>query len=301
MQTKPIKYSAHHENSPISACAGIGLKPQHFFEIIENQPKVGWFEVHPENYMVPGGPMLYNLHKIRENYPLSFHSIGMSLGTASGIDKNHTLRLKELIERFQPSLVSDHLSWSRWGQNSLNDLLPVPYTQEALSIMVENVSQVQDILGRQIAIENPSSYFDIAGADLSEAEFLVELVKKSGASILLDVNNIFVSANNHAWSAAGYLEQIPAELVSEIHLAGHKREKTSSGEILIDDHGSKVCDEVWALYKLALSQIGRKPTLIEWDTDIPLFSTLLDEKNLADKMLIESFENSYASPAMVAH
>lgn len=285
MIAQPMIETAKFEISPIPASAGLGLKPQHFSEILENQPDVGWFEVHPENYMVPGGPMLHNLERIREQYPLSFHSIGMSLGTASGIDKKHILRLKSLVERYQPALISDHLSWSRWQQTGLNDLLPVPYTQEALSIMINNVDQVQTLLGRQIAIENPSSYFDIKGAELSECEFLVELASRSGATILLDINNIFVSACNHDWSAEQYLKQIPAELVSEIHLAGHKVQQADSGEIRIDDHGSRVCDEVWALYSSAVTQIGSRPTLIEWDTDIPPLATLLEEKQLAEKIL----------------
>ena len=271
--------------APIPAAAGIGLKPQHFDEILQQRPGIGWFEVHPENYMMDGGPMLDYLSRIREHYPLSLHSVGMSLGSADGVDLEHISRIKALAERFQPDIISDHLSWCRWQSTSLNDLLPMPYTRKALAIMLGNLAQVQNCLGRTIAIENPSSYFNLADAEMSEVEFLVELARSGGASILLDVNNVYVSACNHGWSAQDYLDAIPAELVSEIHLAGHKVEQVSSGELRIDDHGSRVCDEVWDLYRYSIDRIGARPTLIEWDTDVPEFSVLMEEATTADRFL----------------
>jgi uncharacterized protein (UPF0276 family) len=269
-------------SSPVPARAGIGLKPAHFTQILATRPDIGWFEVHPENYLVPGGPLHHYLTRIRADYPLSFHSVGMSLGSADGVDALHIQRLRALCERYQPALVSDHLSWSRWEHTCLNDLLPLPYTQANLQLMLANVDKVQTILGRRIAIENPSSYLALPASDMDECDFLVELARRSGAQILLDVNNVHVSATNHGWSANTYLERIPQELVSELHLAGHKVEHTDAGAILIDDHGSQVCPEVWALYVQALQHLGPRPTLIEWDTNVPALDVLLHEAEKAD-------------------
>lgn len=277
---------------PVPASAGVGLKPQHFQNILQGKPSVDWFEVHPENYMVEGGPMLHFLEQIRENFPLSFHSVGMSLGSGRGFQESHLHRLKTLSDRFKPALISDHLSWSHWDKFSLNDLLPMPYTFEALKIMCENVDRAQTILGRKIAIENPSSYFDLKSInqhkiELDECDFLIALAEKSGADILLDVNNVYVSAFNHGWNAEEYIKRIPAHLVSEIHLAGHSLKETQSGEVRIDDHGSKVCKDVWALYEFSLQCIGKKPTLIEWDTDVPDWKVLETEAQRASNILRE--------------
>jgi uncharacterized protein (UPF0276 family) len=265
--------------------AGIGLKPRHFQEVLESRPTLGWFEVHPENYLVAGGPLLAQLERIRADYPLSFHSVGMSLGSADGVDVLHLQRLRDLAGRFEPALMSDHLSWSRHGQRYLNDLLPVPLTQAALEQMCRNVEQAQEILGRTLALENPSSYLALPGAEMAESDFLVELCRRTGARILLDVNNIFVSGHNLGWSPRDYLRRIPAELVAEIHLAGHKVERVEEDTILIDDHGSPVCADVWTLYDAALQQIGPVPVLIEWDTDVPPLSTLLHEAAKAQQSL----------------
>lgn len=271
---------------PVPASAGIGLKPAHFTELIQRRPAVGFLELHPENYMVPGGPMLRNLHSLRELYPLSFHSVGSSPGSAGGIDEAHVRRIRELADRFEPAFVSDHLSWNQWRQYAVNDLLPLPYTQDALRHVCRNVGRMQDILGRPIAIENPSSYVELKGCDMDEVQFLVELVKISGASILLDINNLYVSACNRGWSPADYLSAIPRGLVSEFHLAGHQCEALPDGRTLrIDDHGSRVCDEVWRLYDLALERFGPIPTLIEWDTNIPELAVLLQEAELAGEHL----------------
>jgi len=286
---QPLPLPADHDGafSPIPARGGIGLKPKHFTEILEKKPSASWFEVHPENYLVAGGPMHHYLSRIRADYPLSFHSVGMSLGSAEGPDSLYIHRLKNLCDRYQPSLFSDHLSWSRWNHTFLNDLLPLPYTHAALQLILANVDKVQNILGRSIAIENPSTYLALVGGDMDECDFLVELARRSGASILLDINNIHVSATNHGWSSLDYLERIPAHLVSEIHLAGHKVEQTAAGTLLIDDHGSQVCTEVWALYGQALARIGPRPTLIEWDTDVPELSVLHTEAVKADRFLLD--------------
>lgn len=236
--------------------------------------------------------MHHYLSAVRDRYPLSFHSVGMSLGSGNGIDIRHIERLKGLIARYQPALVSDHLSWSRWNQFALNDLLPMPYTEEALQIMVNNVDRVQSILGRSIAIENPSSYLLPGQPEMSEWEFLVELARRSGASILLDVNNIYVSARNHGWSSEEYIRSIPAGLVSEMHLAGHKTEQLTDRKILIDDHGSRISEAVWRLYAIALQHLGPFPTLIEWDTDVPTFDVLLEEAGRIDACLQSSRSDS---------
>lgn len=277
-----------HANAfgPVPARAGIGLKPEHYTDVLETRPDIGWVEVHPENYLVAGGPRHHYLTRIRNDYPLSFHSVGMSLGSVDGPNLPHIHRLRALCERYQPALLSDHLSWSRWEDRYLNDLLPMPWSQAALEVMVANVDRVQDILGRSIAIENPSTYLALPVSDMDECEFLVELARRTGASILLDINNIHVSASNHGWSPTRYLERIPAELVSEIHLAGHKVEQTDSGRLLIDDHGSRVSPEVWPLYAHALQLLGPRPTLLEWDTDVPVLPVLLEEAATADRHMM---------------
>jgi len=284
---QPRKLQADHDgvSGPVPARAGIGLKPAHFTAILGQQPAASWFEVHPENYLVAGGPMHHYLGRIRADYPLSFHSVGMSLGSADGPDPFYIRRLKNLCERYQPALVSDHLSWSRWNHTFLNDLLPLPYSQAALQLLLANVDKVQNMLGRRIAIENPSTYLALAGNEMDECDFLVALARQSGASILLDINNIHVSATNHGWSSQAYLERIPAGLVSEFHLAGHKVEQTAAGTLLIDDHGSQVGPAVWALYQQALLRMGPRPTLIEWDTDVPELSVLHSEAQKADGFL----------------
>ena len=274
-----------YSNRPIPAKAGVGLKPQHFTDIFESDNKVAWFEIHPENYFSAGGRNHDFLDKIRRDYPLSMHGVGLSLGSADGLDKQHLQQLKQLKDRYQPALFSEHLSWSRLQQHYSNDLLPIPYTQEALDRFSANVSQVQDTLGIHMLIENPSSYFLLKQADYTEWDFLVNLCKTTGAKILLDVNNIYVSAVNHGFSAQDYVDAIPTELILEIHLAGHAEEQHDFGRLLIDDHGSQVNDEVFSLYEYTIATKGQKPTLIEWDTNIPDWHTLVSEANRADAIL----------------
>ena len=272
---------------PIPARAGVGLKPEHYQNILTSNPDIGWFEVHPENYMGAGGAGHHYLQQIRDKYPLSIHGVGLSLGSEEGLSTEQLAALKSLVDRYQPALVSEHLAWCRYRNFVFNDLLPVPYTKESLDIMVNNIDQTQNHLKRQILIENPSSYFQLDYTTYSEWEFLVILARQSGAGILLDVNNIYVSACNHGFDAREYIKSIPAELVGEMHLAGHSVQKLGSGKILIDDHGSEVIPEVWELYELTLDHIGNRPTLIEWDANIPEWQILLREAKRADRRLLE--------------
>jgi len=272
---------------PIPARAGVGLKPEHYRNILTSNPDIGWFEVHPENYMSAGGAGHHYLQQIRDKYPLSMHGVGLSLGSEEGLSTEQLAALKSLVDRYQPALVSEHLAWCRYRNFVFNDLLPVPYTKESLDIMVNNIDQTQNHLKRQILIENPSNYFQLDYTTYSEWEFLVILARQSGAGILLDVNNIYVSACNHGFDAREYIKSIPAELVGEMHLAGHSVQKLGSGKILIDDHGSEVIPEVWELYELTLDHIGNRPTLIEWDANIPEWQILLREAKRADRRLLE--------------
>lgn len=272
---------------PIPAKAGIGLRAQHYCEVLQRRPAVAWLEVHSENYFGDGGPPLYYLERIRARYPLSLHGVGLSLGSTDPLNTWHLNKLKALIERFEPDLVSDHLSWSSVDGRYLNDLLPLPYTEEALTHMVARLGEVQAHLGRQILVENPSTYLQYEFSPIPEQEFISELARRSGCGILLDVNNIYVSAVNHGFDACGYLEAIPPQLVQEVHLAGFTVNRFDAGEILIDTHNRTVAPEVWTLYRQALRRLGPVPTLIEWDTDIPALDVLLEEAHRADMLLAE--------------
>lgn len=275
-------------STPVPARAGIGLKPQHFDTVLASRPDIGWFEVHAENYLVDGGPLHHCLERIRADYPLSFHCVGMSPGSTGGIDAAHVRRVAALCQRYQPALVSDHLSWSRWAHGYLNDLLPLPCTAETLQQCCDNVDHIQEILGRTIAIENPSLYLALPGAEMDECDFLLALARRTGAGILLDVNNLYVSACNLGWQPLDYLRRIPAAVVKEIHLAGHLVEHTEAGVFRVDNHGSRVCSEVWELYRHALHLLGPLPSLIEWDTDVPAFAVLQQEAAMADACLAQA-------------
>jgi uncharacterized protein (UPF0276 family) len=265
---------------------GLGLKPQHYEIILETKPDIGWFEVHPENYMGDGGLPHYYLSTIREHYPLSMHGVGLSLGSAEGIDNNHLLALAKVVKKHQPALVSEHLAWSHSSSIFLNDLLPVPYTQEFLNTVVDNIHKVQDKLQQKILVENPSIYLAIENSSYSETEFLAELVKQTGCGLLLDINNVYVSAHNLGYDAKDYINQYPLAHVGEIHLAGHAIDQTENETILIDDHGSSVIDAVWQLFSFTLAKMSHDvPILIEWDTNIPDFSVLLDEADKAQNIL----------------
>lgn len=275
--------------NPIPAKAGIGLRAEHFADVLgSDTAKSAWLEIHIENYLCDGGPKLRQLETIRRNYPLSFHGVSLSLGSAGRLDQSLLQATKKLINRLEPALLSEHLSWSgvRHGTAGgffLNDLLPLPYTREALEVMADHVDEAQEVLGRQILIENPSAYLGFANNEYSEAEFLTELASRTGCGLLLDVNNIYVSARNMGFDPVAALEAVPGDLVGEIHLAGHATNMCDGVPVLIDDHGSEVSGEVWSLFRRALAQIGAKPTLIEWDSNIPAIAILQEQARIADR------------------
>jgi uncharacterized protein (UPF0276 family) len=277
--------------------AGIGLRAPHVGELLATRPAVPWLEVHPENYM-SGGPALVLLEAVRREYPVALHGVGLSLGTAGDLDARHLGRLRSLVDRLEPCLVSEHLSWSTAGGTYLNHLLPLPYTDETLGVVADHVDEVQNALGRRILIENPSSYLRFRHSSMAEPYFLAELARRTGCGLLCDVNNIYVSAWNVGLDAGSYLDALPALAIGEIHLAGHAANDADGRTILIDDHGSPVTDPVWKLYQRALERFGSVPTLIEWDTDIPELSVLLGEASVADRLL-EAFasENDHACAA----
>jgi uncharacterized protein (UPF0276 family) len=264
--------------------AGIGLRAPHLAEIARERPATGFLEIHAENYLAPS-PALQALERLRADYPLSLHAVGLSVGSADGLDEAHLARVAALAKRLEPAWVSDHLSWSVLGGRYFNDLLPLPYTEEALEVVVRNVGRLQDALGRQVAIENPSCYLGFAHSTLSEPEFLSELVRRSGCGLLLDANNIVVTAHNLRLDPATWLAGLPAASITEYHLAGHAVNDADGQPILIDDHGSKVSEGVWALYAEVLKRFGPRPTLIEWDTDIPPLGVMLDEAARADRVI----------------
>ncbi|HEX9625724.1 MAG TPA: DUF692 domain-containing protein [Acidiferrobacterales bacterium] len=256
---------------------GVGLRAPHYRDVLTARPAVGWFEVHSENYFGAGGPPQRYLEQVRADYALSLHGVGLSLGSTDPLNARHLGRLRGLVARYEPALVSDHLSWSSIGGRYLNDLLPLPYTDEALAHVVGRIRAAQDLLGRRLLIENPSTYLQFGHSTISEWEFLAEVARAADCDILLDVNNVYVSACNHGFDPGAYLNAMPPERVKEIHLAGHTRKSYPEGEILIDTHNAPVAEPVWALYRETLALIGPRPTLIEWDTDLPPFAVLLEE------------------------
>jgi uncharacterized protein len=279
-------------DGPIPAAAGIGLRFQHHRTMLDQHPRVGWLEVHTENYMGAGRPLEY-LAALRRDYPISLHGVGLSLGTAEGLDRAHLDRTKGLVERIEPGLVSEHLSWSISGGTYLADLLPLPMTEEALALVCSHVDEVQTRLGRSILVENPSSYLRYRHSTIPEWEFLVAVSARTGCGILCDVNNIYVSACNHGFEPLVYLDALPADRVGEIHLAGHTVRTLESGRVLrIDDHGSPVPPAVWALYEGAVARFGRVPTLIEWDTNVPPIDVLLDQAAEAERRLAAATRDS---------
>ncbi len=267
------------------ARSGVGFKPQHLSAILDDPGRLSWFEVHAENYMVEGGPRLRQLERLRESYPLSLHGVGLSLGGVEPLDTDHLTALRQLVDRFEPALVSEHVAWSSHGGNYFADLLPMPMNRTSLDRLINSVDQVQEALNRQILIENPSSYMDLPESNLVEIELLAEVARRSGCGLLVDVNNIYVSAHNLRTSTEAYIDAIPAELVGEIHLAGHDRSQTSDGPVLIDSHSRPVDSAVWTLYDRLITRIGARPTLIEWDNDLPDWPVLAGEATRADALL----------------
>ena len=283
-------------NGSIPPRAGVGLKPEHYRDILDGWPDIGWFEIHAENYMGEGGPPHAYLTAIRERYPLSLHGVGLSIGGSGSLDKAHLARLKALVDRYQPALFSEHLAWSSHDTVYLNDLLPLPYTEETLATVCAHIDEVQEVLQRQMLLENPSTYVAFAEASMTEVEFLSEVVCRTGCGLLLDVNNVFVQAANHGFDASAYLDSFPAEHVDEIHLGGHAEDADDDGSaLLIDDHGHAVADPVWALFARTLARTGPRPTLIEWDNDVPSWLVLFAEAKRADAVIADRRGNRMAA------
>ena len=275
---------------------GIGLRAPHVAEVLGTRPAIGWFEVHAENYM-GGGPPLAALEQLRADYPLSVHGVGLSLGSAAALDTRHLSRLKTLLARLEPALVSEHLAWSMTGGIYLNHLLPLPYTEETLEIVAQHVRHAQEVLQGRLLIENPSSYLRFAHSVIPEPEFLGELVRRTGCGLLCDVNNIYVSCWNLGGDPLAYLDALPARAVGEIHVAGHAANDADGQTILIDDHGAPVTAAVWALYAHALARVGPVPTLLEWDTNIPDLAVLHGEAHTAERYMQRAEEAVYAGVA----
>jgi len=265
--------------------AGIGLRAQHHDEIIALRPQIGWVEAHSENYFARGGAQRRALTRIRANHALSLHGVGLSLGSTDPLDRAHLEELARLVREFEPMLVSEHLSWGSAGGRFMNDLLPLPYTEEALRHMAARVRAVQDALGRQILIENVSSYLQFMDSGVPEWEFLAALVHEAGCGLLLDVNNVYVSAMNHGFDARTYIDSVPRHAVKEIHLAGHTVNRVGPREIRIDTHSTFVADAVWNLYTATVRRLGPVPTLIEWDAEIPALDVLIAEAEKADRIM----------------
>lgn len=257
---------------------GVGFKSRHFADIIRTRPDLAFLEVHAENFMGEGGPPHAQLQRLCEDYALSIHGVGLNIGAPSPLDRPHLLRVRRLCERYAPASFSEHLAWSSHGRNHFADLLPLPYTSETLDWVSAHVEEVQDALGRQILLENPSTYVRFSDSTMTETEFLHALVERTGCGLLLDVNNVFVSATNHGTSARDYLAAFPLDAVGEIHLGGHHGDTLSDGStLLIDSHSAEVADPVWSLFENVISQHGALPTLIEWDNDIPEWPVLHSE------------------------
>jgi hypothetical protein len=285
---KPMTVADHRPpKGPSALSVGIGFKAEHFEAIVDTRPKLGFFEVHAENYMGAGGAPHRRLDAIRELYPLSLHGVGLSIGSPGPLDGAHLQRLAAVARRFEPALVSEHLAWSTHEGAFLNDLLPLPYTGETLALVSEHIDEVQNALGRTMLLENPSTYVVFAESTWAETDFLREIARRTGCGLLLDVNNVFVSAVNHGFDPDRYLADFPLSAVGEIHLAGSADDTDDSGlPLLIDAHNSPVRDPVWSLYSRTIRRLGATPTLIEWDNDVPAWPTLLAEARRAERAMI---------------
>ncbi len=272
-------------NHPIPARTGIGLRFQHHQAVLDCAPDVAFMEVHTENYMGGGAPIRY-LDAVRRDFPVSLHGVGLSLGSAEGLDPVHLDRVRHVAERIEPALMSEHIAWSVSGGTYLADLLPLPMTDEALAVICRNVDAMQNALRRRILVENPSTYAQFKHSTIPEWEFMAAVAARTGCGILCDINNIFVSAKNHGWEPSSYVAALPPAVIGEIHLAGHSvRELADGGTLRIDDHGSRVIGEVWSLYQEALRRFGPLPTLIEWDTNVPPLDVLVAEARHADALI----------------
>ncbi len=266
--------------------AGAGFKPEHFAAIVAEPQPIGFFEVHAENYMGAGGPPHAQLGRLREDFALSVHGVGLSIGSMQPLDRAHLARLKTLCDRYQPESFSEHLAWSTHDSVFLNDLLPLPYTQETLDRVADHIDAVQETLGRQMLLENPATYVLFAESTIEETAFLAEITRRTGCGLLLDVNNVFVAATNHNLNPSDYIARFPLEAVREIHLSGHSETVDELGApLLIDSHDTPVKDPVWALYETVIGRAGPIASLIEWDNDVPAWPVLRDEAAAAQRML----------------
>lgn len=282
---------------PVAGRAGASLKHQHFEQILDDDDPVGFFEVHAKNYMGAGGMPHAILDRIRMQFPVLLHGVCMSIGGPSPLDREHLKRFDALVRRYEPAIVSEHLAWSTHGDVFYNDLLPLPYTERTLSRVCAHIDEVQQTIGRPILLENPSTYLLFEESEYSETEFIREIVAKTGCGLLLDVNNVFVSATNHGFSALAYLSDFPLDKVGEIHLAGHRPQQDDEGEpLLIDSHDGPVADAVWKLYDIVIAQCGPLPTLVEWDADIPDWPVLKAEAAAAQAIL-----DRHAQTFMIGH
>lgn len=278
--------------------AGVGLKPQHYREILQRHPDIGFFEVHAENYMGAGGPPHRYLSEIRDRYPLSLHGVGLSIGADHALDRDHLQRLKQLVARYEPGLFSEHLAWSTHEAAFFDDLLPVPYTAETLARVSDHVDEVQETLGRQMLLENPSTYLTFAESTYSEIDFIAEIVRRTGCALLLDVSNVYVPSINQQWDPVRYVDDYPLAHVREIHLAGHTREADDKGRpLLIDTHDCPVDEIVWSLFEHAVGRCGPTPTLIEWDAEVPAWRSLKAEADRAEAIMlvVELKEQNHAA------
>jgi uncharacterized protein len=271
---------------PISGLAGTSFKHEHLSAILTEGRQEGFFEVHAENYMGAGGPPHYALERIRRDHPVSVHGVCMSIGGPQPLDRTHLERFRALLERYEPALVSEHLAWSTHETTYFNDLLPLPYTLATLNRVSDHIDEVQEAIGRSILLENPSTYVVFRESTMGETDFIRELARRTGCGVLLDINNVFVSATNHGHSALGYLSDFPLELVGELHLAGHAEQVDDEGDVLlIDSHNNPVADAVWRLFEIVIARRGPLPTLVEWDSDIPDWPILKAEAGAAQKIL----------------
>lgn len=281
-----IQQTAHAAGRGIPARAGVGLKADHYRTIIETRPDMGFFEVHAENYMGAGGPPHRYLTAIREHYPLSLHGVGLSIGAGRPLDQTHLQRLVALNERYEPALFSEHLAWSSHGTSYLDDLLPVPYTNEALDRICRHIDQVQTALGGQMLLENPATYIRFRESTWCETDFIREIVRRTGCGLLLDVNNVHVASTNQQWDARAYIDDFPLGHVQQIHLAGHSHQTDEKGRpLLIDSHDQSVDELVWNLFRQVIKRIGPVPTLIEWDANIPAWPELQAEAVMAEVLM----------------
>lgn len=281
----PVKRGRGASAGEVPPRAGIGLRAAHYQDFLRHAPDVGWVEVHSENYFGSGGPPHSYLERIREQYPLSLHGVALSIGSADPLDRRHVLGIRALIERYEPGLVSDHLCWNSVDGVYFNDLLPLPYTEEALEHVIDRTDKVQEWLNTRILLENPSTYLQFSHSTIPEWEFLAEVARRTGCGVLLDVNNVYVSACNHSFDAITYIESVPANIVEEIHLGGFSVQSYPRGDLLIDTHGTRVAQPVWELLVRSLTRIDSVPVLMEWDSDLPPFGVLVAEAREAQRLM----------------